>query len=488
LLATVALVFGLLTVAVFVKPGVSPAAQPAAHPWGSSIAMAQNADGRLEVFGTNDDDVLFHMQQPSQGGWTGAPWLLLDEGRMRAVAAQTNLNGLVEVFGVDAAGEIFHRVQSSPGAWISYMAPFDGSLTSIAAARGADGRLELFGTNSDDAVVWMRQSSPGKWTGSSWQVFDGRLTQVAAQTNQDGRVELFGVNAAGAIVHRVQPSAGTWDGSTWLQFGGSLISIAAARDADGRLELFGTNSAGAVVRMQQAGPGSWTGSSWQVFDGRLTQVAAQTGQNGFIDLWGVNPDGVVFHRQQSSPGNWDNTSWTRMGGRLRGIPDPPVLTPTPGHPADYILNFRNQGDYCVVPERTDNFVVQMRIMAHTVCDSVYHPPTWMESKIEFSDHGPGSCMCTINVTRFQDIQTGLCLAVGALTAVNGTPVVLADCALAASWWIEQSVPNRDGYNLASATNQSECVEVPNASRASGIRLGMWTCKNTPEQVWNPLPF
>ena len=195
---------------------------PTCTVFGSSIAAARNADGRLLLLGTNSLDNIVYRTQTAPDSWDGSGWQVFD-GSLRAVAAETNSDGRVELFGVNSVGAIVHRVQTTPGNWGgSGWQVFDGELASIAAARNADGRLEIFGANSVGAVVHRVQSAPGDWGGSGWQVFDGSLTQVAAETNSDGKVELFGVNSVGAIVHRVQSTPGTWGGSVWQVFDGVL--------------------------------------------------------------------------------------------------------------------------------------------------------------------------------------------------------------------------------------------------------------------------
>jgi hypothetical protein len=219
--AIVAVVAALLVVVV---APAKPAAAAGPARFGSSIAVARNRDGRLELFGVDADQLIFHRWQTAanSSSWTG--WASF-EGNLSAVAAETNADGRVELFGVNISGVEFHRVQTSPGNWAgSSWVQYDGILTTIAAARNNDGRIELFGTNGG-AVFHRLQTSPGSWTGSGWARFDGVLSQVAAETNSNGRVELFGVNPDGVVFHRVQTSPGNWTGSGWVVLAGPLSVI-----------------------------------------------------------------------------------------------------------------------------------------------------------------------------------------------------------------------------------------------------------------------
>ncbi|MFM9542228.1 tectonin domain-containing protein, partial [Streptomyces turgidiscabies] len=91
-----------------------------------SIAAARNADGRLQVFGSNSAGQIYTRSQTSIGGSWSA-WVQLDGG-LTQVAAETNANGRIELFGVNSAGQVWHRSQASPGGSWSAWIQFDGAL------------------------------------------------------------------------------------------------------------------------------------------------------------------------------------------------------------------------------------------------------------------------------------------------------------------------------------------------------------------------
>jgi surface antigen len=278
---------------------------------GSPLAMARNADGRLEVFGIATDGAPAHKWQLSAGGaWSS--WSRF-AGDLTDIAAETNADGRIELFGLDPNGAISHKWQQiRDGSW-SRWTPIEGRLTSIAIARNYDGRMEVFGANSSQVMYHKSQLiAGGRW--SRWSRFAGSLTDVAAETNADGRIELFGLDPNGAITHTWQQSpGGSW--SPWTPMSGRLTSIAIARNYDGRLEVFGTNSAQAIYHRSQLNAGGpW--SSWSRFSGRLTHVAAETNADGRIEVFGVASNGAIFHNWQYRPGgSW--WSWTRVEGGLR---------------------------------------------------------------------------------------------------------------------------------------------------------------------------
>jgi len=296
---------------------------------GSPIAATRRSDGRVEAFGTNGADSVFHAGQSAAGGPLGG-WTQFD-GSLRSVAAATDTDGRIEVVGVDGTGRVFLKWQTSPGgAYSAGWSEQGGLLRSVAAARNADGRLEVFGANQQGALFHRWQNAAGGGTGwTGWNQLDGGgLTQVAAETNADGRMELFAVNGAGQIWHRTQTSANSSTSWTaWSQMDGLLSSIALARNSDGRLELFGANALGNAWHRVQTSPGSWAGSTWQQFDGSVSQVAAEADANGLIALYGVQSGGQIVSRVQTAAGSWAGSAWSQVDGLLR--PTRPVVPAAP---------------------------------------------------------------------------------------------------------------------------------------------------------------
>jgi surface antigen len=284
----------------------------------SPIALARNADGRLEVFAVEATGASMHAWQIGAGGaWTGwAPF----GGTFTSIAAEANADGRLEAFATAADGTIFHRSQVTAGsAWTAWQ-PMDGKLASLALARSYDGKLQLFGSDSSRTVFTRAQLSfGGPW--SVWDTFGGlATTTLAAETNADGRGEVFGVTAAGAIFHRRQNLAGgTW--GVWARISGALSNVAVARSFDGRLEVFGSSRAHTVYHASQTTPAGGM-SGWTAFASGRTNVAAETNADGRVEVFGVTAAGVVSHRWEETPGGaW--SQWLTMDGGLRvSLPAP----------------------------------------------------------------------------------------------------------------------------------------------------------------------
>jgi surface antigen len=283
----------------------------------SPIALARNADGRLEVFAVQASGAAMHAWQITAGGaWTGwAPF----GGTFASITAEANADGRLEAFAAAADGTVFHRSQVSAGsAWTAWE-PIEGKLATLALARSYDGKLQLFGADASRAVFAKTQLSfGGPW--SVWERLDGTAASLAAETNADGRGELFAVTAAGAIVHRRQNLAGgAW--GAWARLVGALSNVAVARSFDGRLEVFGSNATHTVYHSSQTQPAGPL-SGWAPFASGRTGVAAETNADGRVEVFGVAANGVVSHTFQETPGEaW--SKWLTMDGGLRvSLPAP----------------------------------------------------------------------------------------------------------------------------------------------------------------------
>jgi len=141
-----------------------------------SRRVAQNADGRLEIFARAPDDAVWHDWQDSpNGGWAG--WSKLGGQTVSNPVVSADADGRLEVFTI-VNGHLYHTFQLSTGGWYD---------------------------------TWIDEG-------------DGNLVgEPAAMMNSNGSLELFARNAAGALEHKWQTSAnGSWSG--WASLGGVLHS------------------------------------------------------------------------------------------------------------------------------------------------------------------------------------------------------------------------------------------------------------------------
>jgi hypothetical protein len=191
------------------------------------LAVARNADGRLELFAPASDSATGHMWQTTAGsGWSG--WASLDAPSGISVGLPTVVvtsDGRLELFAIGGDQAVWHSWQTSPGAgwsaWDSLGEPGTPGFTTIgppAVALNADGRLEAFVVRHGDAVwhIWQTAANNG-W--SSWDLLGSDPDGLAVARNPDGRLELFGearaTEGARQLWHRWQTSpGGGWSTST----------------------------------------------------------------------------------------------------------------------------------------------------------------------------------------------------------------------------------------------------------------------------------
>jgi len=85
-------------------------------PLAKELTVAQNKDGRLELFHIGADDAVYHnWQTAANGNWSG--WKALG-GKARSLTAAQNQDGRLEVFSIGLDGAFYHNSQLTPGgAW-----------------------------------------------------------------------------------------------------------------------------------------------------------------------------------------------------------------------------------------------------------------------------------------------------------------------------------------------------------------------------------
>jgi hypothetical protein len=236
--------------------------------------VAQNIDGRLEVF-VLDAWNLWHTWQTAPNG-TWSPWALVAQANLKLSAGpflgiNTNADGRLEVFTIDSQGALWQIWQTSPGGGWSHWSSLDGpsapqTVGFARVAKNADGRLEVFVWDKDNVPWQIWQTTPnGTW--SSWiplsDVAFKYMGDFLVAKNADGRLEIFTADEQGVTSHIWQSDSGSPIWSDWAKLdlpteaniGG--LPLAVAQDADGRLELFFTDSQGALWHIWQVTPGNW---------------------------------------------------------------------------------------------------------------------------------------------------------------------------------------------------------------------------------------
>jgi hypothetical protein len=293
------------------------------------IAVARNADGRLEMFyvGTNGD--LYHNWQTTPGGaWAGETQFTGDSARQIAVAQ--NQDGLLEIFYVGSDYMLYHNRQLTPaipgGKWAGETAFSGHGATQVAVAQNADGRLEIFyigyiGNNLDLYHNWQTAVNSTDWAGEAWFPGDSGL-QVSAGQNADGRLEIFYVGTNNDLYHHWQTTPGgpSWSPETRFEQDSAKQVVAGANE-DGRMEIFYIGLDDYIYHNWQTTPnGNWFGQNR--FPGeQAKQLAIGRNVDGRMELFYIGLDGNLHHNWQVSPnGTWaDGTAFPGLSANVLAL-------------------------------------------------------------------------------------------------------------------------------------------------------------------------
>ena len=218
-----------------------PSGQPA-----SGLAVAPNADGRLEVFAANEHGGISTRYQTTPGGafelaWhdlygriTGIPTAADDrDGRIELIARDRYGGGLTNWYQLHPNGRFTGPERSLPAAHFTG----DPEL-----ARNADGRLEVFARHAGDGDVRAdAEPAPGQRFGKTWTALgaQGGEGTPDVTTNADGRLEVFARDRRRGIATTYQHSPGGPFDQRWTDLGGDQLGLSplVLPDAVARIEM-----------------------------------------------------------------------------------------------------------------------------------------------------------------------------------------------------------------------------------------------------------
>ena len=272
---------------------------------GGQISMpivANNADGRLEVFVQGTDGALWHIWQTApNNGWSD--WHSLGGWITTPTVAQ-NEDGRLEVFARGADGALWHIWQVAPNSSWSSWHSLGGVISMPTVGQNADGRLEVFAQGTDGALWHIWQVAPNS-TWSGWNSLGGWIRNPAVGNNEDGRLEVFVQGSDNALWHiwQVAPNS-TWSG--WSSLGGWIRNPSVYNNADGRLEVFVTGGDTSLFHIWQVAPNNgwsgWGGLSGQLIGGPIVG----RNQDGRLEVFVKGTDSALWHTWQSTPnGVWN---------------------------------------------------------------------------------------------------------------------------------------------------------------------------------------
>lgn len=299
--------------------------------WPGTLAVAQNPDGRLELFKTDTEGALLHRwQKVPNGEWS--PWSNLGGKLLPGLAVASDADGRLVVFAVDKAqGKLLCIGQTglTSRGWTAWKELGRNLLAPVAVGRNSDGRLEVFAIDAGSRsvrAIW-QINSPAGW--STWVDLGGAVEPgLVVQRNRDGGMELFGLDArSNALLHCWQNTAispAHW--SVWDNLGGWLQpGFAVGRNADGRLEVFALNRTDSrmerIYQVLTTNGIRW--SAWSTFgDALKTGIAVGRNADGRMEVFALNsrhPD--VMHRwQKQANGSEDWSAWWSLWGSVQPFP------------------------------------------------------------------------------------------------------------------------------------------------------------------------
>jgi hypothetical protein len=239
----------------------------------SGLAVGVSPSGALVVAANDPDGTLWYSQEKG-GQWS--PWKQASSMRFSAAPfLANNADGRLELFAVAIDGRLLHAWQQSEdsdfGAWVSLATgPFQGVPTAI---RNLDQRLEVFATLRTGALAHVWQLAPnGGWSAET-QTQGVHQFDPASHINADGTLSVFvvGVNDRAVWTRRQQKPNGSW--GAWTSLGGIVRSTpAVGRQANGALQLFAIGQDGAVWTTVQQSPSSVGWRPWARLGIRASQM------------------------------------------------------------------------------------------------------------------------------------------------------------------------------------------------------------------------
>jgi hypothetical protein len=174
--------------------------------------LARSADGRFVIFARDRRGVMHHISEIAPDLWHDT-WQAIAGGAVTgdAAAALTG-DGQLAIFACSPHRELVHAWETAPGGSFTAWSSLGGSLdhaSTPAVARNAHGELQVF-VRWQDGSTRHRRLLPGRegqW--ADWQTLNGvARTDPVVAANADGRLAVFVVGADGALYVSEQTTTG----------------------------------------------------------------------------------------------------------------------------------------------------------------------------------------------------------------------------------------------------------------------------------------
>lgn len=231
----------------------------------TKVAAATNSDGRLEAFAVRGTTLVHRWQEPAKGAGWWSDWAPLDNGGTAKVAAARNSDGVLHAFTVSTSGQIYQRSQqqSAANGWSGSKRLWTTTgFRNIAVGVRRNGGLAVFAVDANQQLKLAHQNGyNGPWVGKNLPSTTMQVANVAVTSNNEGRMEMFFTTPKGELYHQWFDANDNPTSPRLLSTNISPISLAAGTNHDGRVEVFANDRNGYPQHMWQQTPlsPSWTG-------------------------------------------------------------------------------------------------------------------------------------------------------------------------------------------------------------------------------------
>jgi len=304
---------------------------PAGVAFTTQPAVALNSDGRIQVFETstrnpNPNDIWTNAQVTPGGGWSG--WASLGGGWLTIPAVANNADGRLEIFAQSSNDlAVWHNFQLSPGGswsgWSSLGTTGQFAIGTAAAFRNSDGRVEVFEAGAGSTGMWQDlQTSPGgAWSG--WSAIGGPPAVGIMTGTTESDIAVGFIPDGGLLINVTgsdgqdwsifnNSSGGAW--SAWGSWGGSLrnftngatdFPVFGLTTSNGWVDTFAHYVADDALRFISSPWPTWA----SLGGGLIGGIAVGTNADGRLQVFVVGLDGqTIFQNTETIANNLN--SWS----------------------------------------------------------------------------------------------------------------------------------------------------------------------------------
>lgn len=249
-----------------------------------------------------------------QWGYLGSPNAKLAN---QVCSLANNQDGRLEVFAIGQDNALYHKWQMGPLQNGAYTAWSDWEqLATLPNARGINyvqamlnqqGCIEVIARGGDGYLRFIRQTAPNNgWSGLQ-NIPAGLYSTTPYQLgkNADGHLELGASDGKGSVYHHWQDGDLNWQGPAYFNPGPQSNAVMCfGTDGDLRIELFSIDTSGSLQDMYQAQPAN-PGTTWQGpgdLEGVSSSCVAGSTYAKAIEVICVNPEGQVYANTQNPAG------------------------------------------------------------------------------------------------------------------------------------------------------------------------------------------